>query len=134
MKKLFLVLISFSFYFSCSKDNSIFIDNEIVGKWQVIEMVDDIIDPENEYDVLGLWTPIENGRFVELKSNGQFTNIYGCSSGNFRVENSKFFFSCKYENNDSVSEIQGSYDIDNEGVLTLSVGFVSERLKRVIIN
>ena len=134
MKKIVLIVLGFVFLFSCSKEEPFVIDNDIVGTWVVIGFMDDMDDPDNIYDVMGTWEPVENGRLVELKSNGQFTNVYGCDSGNFRVENTKFFFSCKYENNDSVSDIQGNYEIDDEGILTLSVGFVSERLQRVIIN
>ncbi|WP_412987243.1 hypothetical protein [Pontimicrobium sp. IMCC45349] len=132
MKKLIFFFI-LQLFFACSKnDEKQFIDSEIVGKWQLVSMIDDMI-LEHEVEIGNQWEDVENGRVLELLSNGTFNNLLPgeCIEGDYTIEDNIIDYSC-----DSVNENHEYFtlvfSIDENDILTISTGFVGERFERIL--
>ena len=132
MKKLvfFFILLSF---FACSKnDDKQFIDSEIVGKWQLVSMIDDMI-LEHEVETGNQWEDVENGRVLELLSNGTFNNLLSgdCIEGDYTIEDNIIDYSCDgvNENHEYFTLV---FSVDENDILTISTGFIGERFERIL--
>ncbi|WP_345006173.1 hypothetical protein [Snuella lapsa] len=128
MKKIMWIFVFCSTLLSCSKGGTVIIDEAIIGTWQVVEFIDDIYDPDNQYDVLGVWEPVENGSVYEFKSNGEvvFTRPSGISEAKYETKEETVF----YYFNDKKFNYQAHYEIDELGFLYL-MQFESVKMKKL---
>ena len=126
--KIITLIFVCAIFFSC-EDDEVVLDHELIGQWQVVEFWDDIIDPNNIYDVQGVNEPVENGRVIEFNANGEFINEhYGCMKGKYYIKKNSIRFVC---NDKSVPEFVLTYRIDEENRLHLYAIFEGEVCEKI---
>jgi hypothetical protein len=83
MKIYMLILISILVLSSCSKQEDIYINSEVLGKWKLIEINDDPGDGS------GTFEPVDSDRIIEfLKNSTYITNGSSCWLSTVTGENS----------------------------------------------
>lgn len=127
MKK-FLSLVTILFLMNCSNNGEpVLVYNNIVGRWQVVEIMDDIIT-EEEVTIGNQWEIVEDGDVTEFFFNGTFENLFlDCPTGEYTLEDHNLYFTCA-AGESSVYDYEFEENYEN---LIISTGFISKKYVRI---